>query len=164
MTYQKLWTIGRSGERGSGISVLVARHDDHDALRSHFYVPRGWLKNNQSRAAVSTSAVQPHVCAFFKLTSFFTFDTNDVTRDLDCRRNRLQLHVALHTRKVIPWETLCTWGSKILLLQAFEFVRTSHEHNMELKELIPRRMLELNLRKTPLFAIILLFFFFFIFL
>ena len=25
---QKQWTIGRSGERGSGISVLVARHDD----------------------------------------------------------------------------------------------------------------------------------------
>ena len=24
------WTIGRSGERGSGISVLPARHDDDD--------------------------------------------------------------------------------------------------------------------------------------
>ena len=27
---QKRWTIGRSGERGSGISVLAARHDDDD--------------------------------------------------------------------------------------------------------------------------------------
>ena len=27
-TSQKWWMIGRSGERGSGISVLVARHDD----------------------------------------------------------------------------------------------------------------------------------------
>ena len=27
---QKWWTIGRSGERGSGISVLAARHDDED--------------------------------------------------------------------------------------------------------------------------------------
>ena len=27
-TYQRRWTIGRSGERGSGISVPVARHDD----------------------------------------------------------------------------------------------------------------------------------------
>ena len=27
---QRRWTIGRSGERGSGISVLVARHDDDD--------------------------------------------------------------------------------------------------------------------------------------
>ena len=27
-TRQRRWTIGRSGERGSGISVLAARHDD----------------------------------------------------------------------------------------------------------------------------------------
>ena len=27
---QKRWMIGRGGERGSGISVLVARHDDDD--------------------------------------------------------------------------------------------------------------------------------------
>ena len=27
-TCQKRWTMGRSGERGSGISVLAARHDD----------------------------------------------------------------------------------------------------------------------------------------
>ena len=29
-TCQRRWTIGRSGERGSWISVLVARHDDDD--------------------------------------------------------------------------------------------------------------------------------------
>ena len=29
-TYGKLWTIGRGGERGSGISVLMARLDDDD--------------------------------------------------------------------------------------------------------------------------------------
>ena len=29
-TYQRRWTIGRSGERGSGISVLAAWHDDDD--------------------------------------------------------------------------------------------------------------------------------------
>ena len=29
-TCQRRWTIGESGERGSGISVLVARHDDDD--------------------------------------------------------------------------------------------------------------------------------------
>ena len=29
-TCKKRWTIGRDGERGSGISVLVARHDDYD--------------------------------------------------------------------------------------------------------------------------------------
>ena len=29
-TCQRRWTIGISGERGSGISVLAARHDDDD--------------------------------------------------------------------------------------------------------------------------------------
>ena len=29
---QKQWMIGRSGERGSGISVLAAQHDDDDDL------------------------------------------------------------------------------------------------------------------------------------
>ena len=29
-TYQRRWTIRRRGERGSGISVLAARHDDDD--------------------------------------------------------------------------------------------------------------------------------------
>ena len=29
-TYRKQWTIGSGGERGSGISVLIARHDDDD--------------------------------------------------------------------------------------------------------------------------------------
>ena len=29
-TCQKQWMIGKSGEKGSGISVLAARHDDGD--------------------------------------------------------------------------------------------------------------------------------------
>ena len=29
-TCLRRWTIGKSGERGSGISVLAARHDDDD--------------------------------------------------------------------------------------------------------------------------------------
>ena len=29
-TCQRWWTIGRSGERGSGISVPVAQHDEDD--------------------------------------------------------------------------------------------------------------------------------------
>ena len=31
-TYLERWTIGRCGERGSGISVLPARHDDDDEV------------------------------------------------------------------------------------------------------------------------------------
>ena len=32
-TCQRRWIIGRRGEKGSGISVLVARHDDVDDMR-----------------------------------------------------------------------------------------------------------------------------------
>ena len=74
---------------------------------------RDWLKNNQSRAAISTSAVPLHVCAFFKLTSFFlTFDTNDVTRNLDCWRNRLRVsvHVAHYIRGRSSHERLYAHG------------------------------------------------------
>ena len=31
-TCQKRWMIGRSGERGSGISALAARHDDDEYI------------------------------------------------------------------------------------------------------------------------------------
>ena len=34
-TCQRRWTIGRSGERGSGISVLAAWHDDEDDIHTH---------------------------------------------------------------------------------------------------------------------------------
>ena len=36
-TCRRRWVIGRSGERGSGISVLAARHDDDDDECSIFY-------------------------------------------------------------------------------------------------------------------------------
>ena len=34
-TYLGRWTIGKSGERGSGISVLPARYDDDDCQTNH---------------------------------------------------------------------------------------------------------------------------------
>ena len=41
-TYLGRWTIGRSGERGSGISVLPARYDDdddtHTYIHTHYYI------------------------------------------------------------------------------------------------------------------------------
>ena len=36
-TYLGRWTIGKSGERGSGISVLPARHDDDDDDEIYIY-------------------------------------------------------------------------------------------------------------------------------
>ena len=37
-TYLGRWTIGRSGERGSGISVLPARDDDDDDDDIYVYI------------------------------------------------------------------------------------------------------------------------------
>ena len=39
-TCQRQWTIGRSGERGSGISVLAARHDDDETLNKKILILR----------------------------------------------------------------------------------------------------------------------------
>ena len=39
-TYQRRRTIGRSGERGSGISVLATRHDDDDSKDSIWSIER----------------------------------------------------------------------------------------------------------------------------
>ena len=36
-TFMRWWTIGKSGERGSGISVLPARHDDDDIYNFFFF-------------------------------------------------------------------------------------------------------------------------------
>ena len=38
-TYRKRWTVGRSGKRGSGISVLMAWQDDGDEMIEEFYYP-----------------------------------------------------------------------------------------------------------------------------
>ena len=35
-TFLRRWTIGKSGARGSGISVLPARHDDDDMYKNRF--------------------------------------------------------------------------------------------------------------------------------
>ena len=37
-TCLRRWTIGKSGERGSGISVLPARHDDDDYYYYYYWV------------------------------------------------------------------------------------------------------------------------------
>ena len=42
-TYLGRWTIGRSGERGSGISVLPARYDDDDDDDYQRHSSRRWL-------------------------------------------------------------------------------------------------------------------------
>ena len=49
-TCLRRWTIGKSGERGSGISVLAARHDDDDIyiyIYIYIYIKKLLLDNLQ---------------------------------------------------------------------------------------------------------------------
>ena len=53
-TYQRRWTIGKSGERGSGISVLAARHDDDDdALQDHVLNQASILRKRSYKTYIS---------------------------------------------------------------------------------------------------------------
>ena len=47
-TYQSRWTIGRSGERGTGISVLAARHDDDDGSAYMFVYVCGYTTHTHT--------------------------------------------------------------------------------------------------------------------
>ena len=50
-TYLGRWMIGRSGERGSGISVLPARYDDDDEVKNHLFYK--WIqKLRQAEMAI----------------------------------------------------------------------------------------------------------------
>ena len=78
-------------------------------------MPRDWLKNNQSLTTISTSAVPLHVRAFFKLTSFFSLWCQRCYTESWLLTKQATASSKVHTRTVIPRETLRTWGSKILL-------------------------------------------------
>ena len=44
-TCLRRWTIGRSGEKGSGISMLAARHDDDDIVANYDWNGQCWLSS-----------------------------------------------------------------------------------------------------------------------
>ena len=57
-TYLGRWTIWRSGERGSGISVLPARYDDDDEMIKQFYFQQlNWACHLYCK--VSNSSIWP---------------------------------------------------------------------------------------------------------
>ena len=54
-TYQKRLTIGRSGARGSGISMPVARHDDDDDSNMSDKLCLIQLSTHEIKASVTSS-------------------------------------------------------------------------------------------------------------
>ena len=66
-TYLGRWTIGRSGERGSGISVLPARYDDDD-----FNFPNGIIDNTRIHIYLTVSGGIWTLLAFSMLRVFMS--------------------------------------------------------------------------------------------
>ena len=65
-TCRRRWMIGRSGERGSGISVLAARHDDDDDHHHHTAQPTSELRQLGNDKAL---------CSSFRLFTFLPYWT-----------------------------------------------------------------------------------------
>ena len=65
-TCQRRWTIGRSRERGSGISMLVARHDDDDNCCAS-YASKRYFKLRQIHFILNVNC---HLKFLFKLLLF----------------------------------------------------------------------------------------------
>ena len=78
-TCQKRWTIGRSSERGSGISVLAAQHDDDDDDFTMSNVPVIFLYITIIRAMYKCNVVSSELYLIFKINktrkSFILDDT-----------------------------------------------------------------------------------------
>ena len=83
-TYQGRWTIGRSGERGSGISVLPARYDDDDDYRRYEgilkkdWFAKEWQKKYQIIIKETVHSRTRKICKFHfaKTTRKNNFEKN----------------------------------------------------------------------------------------
>ena len=87
-TYLGRWTIGRSGERGSGISVLPARYDDDDYIligRAHFVSKIGVIPQQHIYGKCSWCY------RYRKWTRWYEFKTSM------CRRIGKYTHTHTHT-------------------------------------------------------------------
>ena len=82
-TCQRQWTIGRSGERGSGISVLAARHDDdddysHGIHNYHMIIKKQDLVNNSPVLFVSNFII--YICCHSQRDCFVVSQLFSVAR------------------------------------------------------------------------------------
>ena len=78
-TSQRRWTIGRSGERGSGISTLAAQHDDDEWWKlevfcSTLYLSSQCLRNTQLSQIYIHVQYQPLSTISFEKVNVFHFE------------------------------------------------------------------------------------------
>ena len=78
-TCQRQWTIGRSGERRSGISVLVAQHDDDDDniyIYIYIYIYIGLANWVECSPMTWETVVQSHVESYQRLRKWYLIPTH----------------------------------------------------------------------------------------
>ena len=71
-TCRSRWTIGRSGERGSGISVLAAWYDDDDDIYIYIYKQDLVLDNPQGLICHKTQPIKSKQNQLYSTSSNFT--------------------------------------------------------------------------------------------
>ena len=121
------WTIGKSGERGSGISVLPARHDDDDICYEHsMYVSHirimgmlhlfiifnrivwrydvdGWMKKNYMKLFLVVGDISKLFVSTLPYRVFCMDDGHNVYL-LEMNSCRLPSLLGAFSSDVLPWE------------------------------------------------------------
>ena len=96
-TCQRQWTMGRSGERGSGISVSVAQNDD-DIIAKYMYIflNKDWPQQNITQQKLTSINSTNHISyTIFFISGRQTFDR---TNGYSLGRESLKT-LALETKK-----------------------------------------------------------------
>ena len=118
-TYPRRWTIGRSGERGSGTSVLAARHDDDDNIYAHIYT-----------RAHTCRICELHLCRGVRhpqLNEWPRYDTKSSLAEFGwgCRIHRLHLYRGVRSPNYYPIsETNQSDGEAPVMLELFGMLST----------------------------------------
>ena len=103
-TCRKRWTIGRSGERGSGISVLAAWHDD-DEFKTKPYFDMSWrLSRHVYTCTTFFNGTYTSILNFLANLQFIT--TNKI----------ITKHIILDYITILGWgEKLIGWKNHIMI-------------------------------------------------
>ena len=92
------WTIGRSGERGSGISVLATRHDDDDddygKKEMDLYLNQGG------------SEIQKKPCPWFKTgsTCLFSYEDKRHFSSISSGKKKKKMYICIICNKKKPFD------------------------------------------------------------